>query len=140
LAIADVAMVYILTMQTTSKTTRIRAALLIGLYCASCVGAEAPVAAAPAGDLRSRLSDRVIKDAVRAAIAEAKENSRRHEAEVLSADKYQRFQDEFHEAKVPDCLHPDALKRQPPTLGPITLQYLFAVPFVVLAKARGKCL
>jgi hypothetical protein len=37
-------------------------------------------------------------------------------------------------------MHPDGLKRQPTNIGPITFVGLYAVPFVFLAKVRGKCL
>jgi hypothetical protein len=114
--------------------------MLFALLCGACIAAE-PHTPAPAGqDFRSRLTDKAIQQAVREALAETKENPRRHEADVLSADKYQRFSDEFHEAKVPYCMHPDGLKRQPTNIGPINFVGLYAVPFVFLAKMRGKCL
>jgi hypothetical protein len=119
---------------------RFLAAMLIALQYTSCVAAEPQAFAAPVSDLRLRLSDQMIRQAVREAIAETREHPRRHEADVLSADRYQRFSSEFHEAKVPDCLHPDALKRQPPAIGPIGFTGLYAIPFVLLAKVRGKCL
>ena len=45
----------------------------------------------------------------------------------------------FAEAKVPDCLHPDGLKRQPTNIGPIGVVGAYALPFVAIAKLRGKC-
>jgi hypothetical protein len=42
----------------------------------------------------------------------------------------------FIEAKVPDCLHADGLKRQPTFL----LTGYLALPFIVIAKVRGKCI
>lgn len=42
----------------------------------------------------------------------------------------------FIEAKVPDCLHSDGLKRQPTFL----LTGYLALPFIVVAKVRGKCI
>jgi hypothetical protein len=116
--------------------------MLIALQCTTCIASESQAGypAGPAQDLRSQLTDQVIRQALREAIAETRENPRRHEADVLSADRYQRFSSQFSEARVPDCLHPDALKRQPPAIGPIPLGGLFAMPFVVLAKVRGKCL
>lgn len=92
------------------------------------------------GGLRAKLTDKVVAQAVRETLTETRENPRRHEADVLKADKWQVFSQDFHEAKVPDCLHPDGLKRQPPVIGPITFTGLYAIPFVVLAKVRGKCL
>lgn len=42
----------------------------------------------------------------------------------------------FIEAKVPDCLHSEGLKRQPTF---IFTGYL-ALPFIAVAKVRGKCI
>lgn len=41
----------------------------------------------------------------------------------------------FNEAKVPDCLHSDGLKRQPTFF----LMGVLALPFIPIAKLRGKC-
>jgi len=89
----------------------------------------------PASTLRSRISDEAIRNAVKASLAESRENPRRHEADTITATPYETFGQTFSEAKVPDCLHPDALKRQPTFF----LAGLFAVPFVAVAKLRGKC-
>jgi hypothetical protein len=93
----------------------------------------------PATLLLPRLTDKVIRDAVRETLAEPPENPRRYEADTMRGNSYIAFSEQFSEAKVPDCLHSDGLKRQPPRIGPIGFSYLFAVPFVVLAKIRGKC-
>jgi bacterioferritin-associated ferredoxin len=120
---------------------KIRAFVAIALQCGACIASEGTSSSAvPGSSLRARLSDQAIRQAVREALAETKENPRRHEADVLSADPYQRFSNEFHEAKVPYCMHPDGLKRQPTNIGPINFVGLYAVPFVLLAKVRGKCL
>ena len=42
----------------------------------------------------------------------------------------------FIEAKVPDCLHSEGLKRQPTFL----LGGYLALPFIAVAKVRGKCI
>jgi len=42
----------------------------------------------------------------------------------------------FIEAKVPDCLHSEGLKRQPTFL----LKGALALSFVAIAKLRGKCI
>jgi hypothetical protein len=55
-------------------------------------------------------------------------------------DKHARFSAAFAEAKVPDCLHKDGLKRQPPRIGFFVFQGVLALPFVALAKVRGKCI
>jgi hypothetical protein len=53
---------------------------------------------------------------------------------------YHAFGAAFAEAKVPDCLREDGLKRQPPRIGFFVFQGVLALPFVALAKVRGKCL
>lgn len=97
----------------------------------SCVAAEEP---APAS-LRSRLSDQAIKQAVRATLAERPENPRLHEADTLRGNRYDAFARQVEEATVPDCLHADGLKRQPTFF----LSGLLALPFIAVAKVRGKC-
>lgn len=42
----------------------------------------------------------------------------------------------FIEAKVPDCLHSEGLKRQPTFF----LAGYLALPFIAVAKVRGKCI
>lgn len=55
-------------------------------------------------------------------------------------NEFSRFGAAFTEAKVPDCLHKDGLKRQPPRILFFAFQGVLAFPFVALAKVRGKCL
>jgi hypothetical protein len=92
--------------------------------------------------------DELVKLVVREAITVEKEDSARiaklAEDGVLSArrappDKYEVFAAKVDEARIPDCLHPDGLKFQPPHIGPIGLAGVFAVPFLIAAKLRGKC-
>lgn len=90
----------------------------------------------PASTLRSRISDESIRKAVKETIAETWENPRRHENDTISATPYETFGREFSEAKVPDCLHSEGLKRQPTFF----LGGLLALPFVAVAKIRGKCI
>lgn len=45
----------------------------------------------------------------------------------------------FIDAKVPDCLHPDAMKFTPPHIGPIGLVGIYATPFWAYAALSGKC-
>lgn len=85
--------------------------------------------------LRERLSDDVIRKAVKATLTDADEYPQRYKDDTLSGTAYEQFGREFHEAKVPDCLHPDGLKRQPTFF----LGGLLALPFVAVAKIRGKC-
>lgn len=87
--------------------------------------------------LPSPSSAEAIKLAVRATLQEqaAAEPLRRHEADTLRGDKYDQFAADFAEAKVPDCLRSEGLKRQPTFF----LTGLLALPFVAVAKLRGKC-
>jgi hypothetical protein len=65
-------------------------------------------------------------------------------SDVLSTNnpesEFAKFEAAFAEAKVPDCLRKDGLKRQPPRIGFFVFQGVLAFPFVALAKIRGKCL
>jgi len=90
---------------------------------------------APAPTLRSRISDEAIRKAIKETLAETRENPRRHEADTISATPYETFGRDFTEAKVPDCLHADGLKRQPTFF----LGGVLALPFIAVAKIRGKC-
>lgn len=97
-----------------------------------------PAATAPgpaAASLRARIDEAAIRKAVKATLDETWENPRRHEADTISGTAYEEFGREFSEAKVPDCLHADGLKRQPTFF----LSGLLALPFVAVAKIRGKC-
>lgn len=86
----------------------------------------------------------MIRDAVRAMLAE---EAQVHDAlappamqqVTIRADKYERFAAAFAAAKVPDCLRPDGLSRQPTNIGPIGVVGAYALPFVAIAKLRGKC-
>ncbi len=85
---------------------------------------------------------RAIKDSLEAekilAAARAKEQAipmRFTASSRPEQDKYERFAEGFDEAKVPGCLSPDALKRQPTFI----FQGLLALPFVAVAAIRGKC-
>jgi hypothetical protein len=99
--------------------------------------ASAPQAAAPAPALPLRA--RLDKDAIRAAIDATPAGKAPvpgpEQADTLSASPYAHFSKQFTDARVPDCLHPDGLKRQPTFF----LGGLLAVPFVAVAKLRGVC-
>ncbi len=85
--------------------------------------------------LRARIDDDAIRKAVKATLDEGWENPRQVDGDTISGTPYEEFGREFSEAKVPDCLHPDGLKRQPTFF----LGGLLALPFVAVAKIRGKC-
>ncbi|MCG2583089.1 hypothetical protein [Massilia sp. TS11] len=84
----------------------------------------------------SLLDEQNIRAAVRAAAAEQKIASpEAAEGATLRSDAYARFARRFDEAKVPSCLHPDGLKRQPTFI----FGGLLALPFLPIAALRGKC-
>lgn len=64
---------------------------------------------------------------------------RKNRSGQLRSDTLLEFDRLVREAEVPDCLHKDALKRQPPRILFIEFKDLYAVPFVLVAKYRGKC-
>ena len=85
---------------------------------------------------------RAIKESIEAekaiAIAESKDKAipRRFTASSRpDQDKYEKFAETFDDAKVPGCLSPGGLKRQPTFI----FSGLLALPFIAVAAARGKC-
>jgi hypothetical protein len=59
--------------------------------------------------------------------------------EVVKKSKYDEFQVAAEAASIPDCIGPDALKLDPPHIGPIGFGGLFALPFLAHAAVTGKC-
>lgn len=101
-----------------------------------------PLALPPASTppLRARLTDpAVIRVAVREAVAADPAPPPGSGTMALSARQYRGFAQAMEEARVPDCLHPDAMKHQPPKIGPIDLGGIFVLPFWAAAIVRGKC-
>ena len=106
---------------------------------------------APALDLSARpapatpvLTDDIIKKAVRETIAEDPRPApaANQQAGVLRAaapSMQERMSAAFEEAKVPGCLHQDALKLQPAHIGPIGVVGPLSLPWIVAAALRGKC-
>jgi hypothetical protein len=108
--------------------------------------AQAPApqkAGAPKAPLVARLTDDVVRDAVRQALAEVPVDQVRAPRTALSGDKYSNFSRKFDEARVPDCLHPDALRHQPTSIETknwvIGVSGIYAVPSWLAAAASGKC-
>jgi hypothetical protein len=121
------------------------AASLIVVLSSNTAGAQTPTAQplpAPPS-LRASLTDDVIKDAVKQALAEKRKEGRPDRADVLGADTYAQFSRDFSEAQVPGCLHPDAMKHQPTSIQTkdwnLGVSGLLALPFWLTAIARGKC-
>jgi hypothetical protein len=95
-------------------------------------------------ELRTVLTDAVIKKAVRDTIAEDPRpapaaGATRDTRAFGAVTPYTRFGAAFDQAKVPDCLHPDALKLQPAMIGPIVVVGPYSLPWVIAAAVRGKC-
>jgi hypothetical protein len=84
--------------------------------------------------LRARLTDEVITDAVKQTLASEQHETLIAAGQPLSAERYQKFGRQMSEARIPDCLHGDALKFQPTLFGG-----LLAIPFWAIAALRGKC-
>lgn len=101
--------------------------------------AENWAAPAPADkSLVRRAIKQSFEDEKAIAIAESKAKAipRRYTASShQEIEKYEKFSQDFAEAKVPGCLKPDGLKRQPTFF----LGGLLAVPFIAVAAIRGKC-
>lgn len=90
------------------------------------------------------LTDEIIRKAVRETIAEdprpAPPAKPQAGALRLAAPSMEeRMSTAFEEAKVPDCLHQDALRLQPAHIGPISVVGPLSLPWIVAAAARGKC-
>jgi hypothetical protein len=89
------------------------------------------------------LTELEIQSAIKEALAEepAPKIPDRAKSGVYGTSAYveQRMTRAFNEAKVPDCLHPDATKFTPPQLGPVILTGEFAAPFWAYAALTGKC-
>jgi hypothetical protein len=115
----------------------VAAFLIVSITCPSVSAQPTPVQARPSADtpLRARLTDEAIRDAVKQTLASEKQDAVMAPGTALSADpRYQQFGRQMSDAKIPDCLHGDALKFQPTFLGG-----LLAIPFWALAAVRGKC-
>jgi hypothetical protein len=101
-------------------------------------------AAEPAPSLRARLSEDVVKQAVRETLAEGpREATNAPSGRALSGDRYQSFARTFSEAQIPSCLGPDALKHQPNKFDTKNWHFeangTMALPFWAAAIMRGKC-
>jgi len=106
---------------------------LAGLLAAACLDGAA-LADEPGAPAAAQ-SQRTPAAALRETLAEQPDNSRLHEADTYRANRYDSFARQVDDATVPDCLHADGLKRQPTFF----LQGLLALPFIAVAKVRGKC-
>lgn len=108
----------------------------------SAVAAEPPMPQLEAPLRPAGVTDALIRQAVRDTIAEDPQpvHAPGQGAAALSGGVTQaRLNAAFDQAKVPDCLHGDALKHQPAHIGPIAVVGIYSLPWVVAAVVRGKC-
>ncbi|WP_229205094.1 hypothetical protein [Duganella sp. Leaf61] len=108
----------------------------------SAVAAEPPMPELEAPPQPAGVTDAIIRQAVRDTIAEDPQplQAPGQGAAALSGGVTQaRLNAAFDQAKVPDCLHGDALKHQPAHIGPIAVVGIYSLPWVVAAVVRGKC-
>lgn len=88
------------------------------------------------------LTDDVIKKAVRETIADDPQPApvKHPQAGAFRADAVaERMAVAFEQARVPDCLHDNALKHQPAQIGPVKVVGPYTLPWMVSAAIRGKC-
>ncbi|RFP18825.1 MULTISPECIES: hypothetical protein [unclassified Duganella] len=90
------------------------------------------------------LSDEMIRKAVRATIVEDPHpvdtaNRAAGAFGTTAPTMHDTMTAAFEQAKVPDCLHGDALKLQPAMIGPIGVVGPYSLPWVIAAAIRGKC-
>ena len=89
------------------------------------------------------VTDAIIRKAVRETLAEDAHSATgvNRDAGSLRATSTEAIMSAaFDQAKVPDCLHGDALKHQPAKIGPIGVAGPYSLPWVIAAALRGKCL
>jgi hypothetical protein len=124
---------------------RLCAASLIALaFSRGVLAQELPAAPSPGEPLVTRPADDVIKNAVKETLAaEPTSKQAQLDGRVLRSDSYEKFSRQFSEAKVPSCIHPDALKHQPHSVEyggwVFGVGSIYATPFWVAAVIRGKC-
>jgi hypothetical protein len=97
-----------------------------------------PAASAPP---QLSIDDVVIRSAVRSSkgavrsLAEASGQM----LDTPQETKDRQLTDAVVHAGNPDCLRPDALKHDPPHVGPIELKGILTIPFLTHAVISGKC-
>jgi hypothetical protein len=118
---------------------RMRYVIAAAVLAACARGAAALPSAPPA--IPPVLTDDIIKKAVRETIAEYPQPivAYRNAGAFSAGTSQDRMSAAFEQAKVPDCLHGDALKHQPARLGPVNVVGPYSLPWVVAAALRGKC-
>ncbi|MYN18197.1 hypothetical protein GTP81_15705 [Rugamonas sp. FT107W] len=97
---------------------------------------DAVVAPADAKAMEARVDPAMRKAIAEALAAEVPAQSLPRAAPVFGSASSDIMTAAFNEAKVPDCLHSEGLKRQPTFF----LGGFLALPFIPIAKLRGKCI
>jgi hypothetical protein len=117
-----------------------RPLVLVGLLMAldSAAWAADSEPAKPPASIRERLDEDAIRKAVRETLAETPATAI-DRGRVLRGDAYDKFERQFDDARLPSCWQPDAMKHQPPHVGPIALGGVLALPFWGAAIVTGKC-
>ena len=122
------------------------AGLLAACACAAVASPAAPQASRPplpppAARQAPALTDEVIRKAVRETIAENPQPvlASRDAGTFSAGTAQERMRAAFEQAKVPGCLHGDALKHQPAHIGPVNVVGPYSLPWVIGAALRGKC-
>jgi hypothetical protein len=90
----------------------------------------------------SVVTDAIIKKAVRETVAEDPHPPPAvypQDAVLRATTAQSRMSSAFEQAKVPSCLHDDALRLQPATIGPINVVGPLSLPWIISAAMRGKC-
>jgi len=89
------------------------------------------------------ITEQTIHQAVKDTIAEMPSQAAplRSGAAISTATESteQRMSRAFAEARIPDCLHSEAMKFTPPHIGPIGVVGMYALPWLGYAALSGKC-
>lgn len=116
--------------------------VIAALFAAATLAAAAPPPKPVDEILAPVLTEETIKKAVRDTVAEDPRpaTARAPANGAFRADGVsERMSAAFEQAKVPDCLHDNALKHQPAHIGPIDVVGPYSLPWLVTAAVRGKC-
>lgn len=90
---------------------------------------------------RPVLTDDIIRKVVRETIAEDPHPVPAQNALALRGSSAQtRMVAAFEQAKIPSCLHEDALKQQPAMIGTVNVVGPYSLPWIIAAAVYGKCL
>lgn len=118
--------------------------LALLMFSGTAAEAAAPARPAPNLPLRARLTDEVIRQAVRDTRAEQPvEGDAAPSGQVLSGDRAEAFSRAFSYAQKPSCMGSDALKFEPAEIytkhASFVAKDLMALPFWASAILKGKC-